>query len=187
MAQFKMFRETVLPVTLEPYSIYYVAPASKPNYVEIYVSDATGSTAKRVLNDADIQAMIDSSISGLSSIPVVDDIAERDALTPTANQFVYVIDATADPTVTSGSASYLYNVASTTWIKVTEYESLDLVLSWANLQDKPTSTVADIDDAVARKHSHSNKTELDKIGEDGNGYFTYNGSLPVIAWNSISW
>ena len=35
MAIFKIFRETALPGTLQPYSIYIVAPAAKPNYVEI--------------------------------------------------------------------------------------------------------------------------------------------------------
>jgi len=63
---------------------------------------------------------------------------------------------------------------------------MDVVLTWANLQNKPSSAVGDIDDAVTKRHTHSNKTELDKIGES-NGNFTYNGALPKIAWNSTEW
>lgn len=197
MAQFKVFRETALPTSLQPYSIYYVAPASKPNYVEIYVSDATGSSARRVLNDNDIQGMIDASIANLSAIEVVDSISDRDDLfvgnnSQQANKLVLVIDATGDPTVSSGSATYLWRVLQDSpplgeWIKIAEYESMDLVLSWANLQGKPNSSPSDIDDAVAKRHTHANKTELDKIGEDANGFFTYNGNFPVIAWDSVSW
>lgn len=187
MALFRIYRETTLPGTLQPYSVYFVAPASKPNYVEIYVSDATGSSARRILNDNDIQAMIDASISGMAGIEIVADITTRDALAPTTNTMVLVLDASDDATVNSGSATYIYRVSSLSWIKIAEYESMDLILDWANIQNKPTSSIADIDDAVAKRHTHTNKTELDKIGEDGNGNFIYNGALPVIAWSSTGW
>jgi TUP1-like enhancer of split len=187
MTTFKIFRETTLPGTLQPYAIYLIAPASKPNFVEIYVSDSTGAAAKRVLNESDIQALIDASASSSSSLTIVDNIAARNALTPTSNIQVFVINATGDPTVNSGGATYIYRVSTTSWIKISEAESLDLSLTWASLSGKPTSNVSDIDNAVALRHSHSNKTELDKIGENGNGNFTYNGSLPLIDWSSIGW
>ncbi|MFX0084301.1 MAG: hypothetical protein ACFFAU_01405 [Candidatus Hodarchaeota archaeon] len=37
--------------------------------------------------------------------------------------------------------------------------------NWSKLSDKPSSLVADIDDAVTKKHSHSNKATLDLIEE----------------------
>ena len=50
-------------------------------------------------------------------------------------------------------------------MKTAEAESMDVVLKWANLQDKPTATVLEIDEAVAKKHEHANKADvLDKLG-----------------------
>jgi hypothetical protein len=60
-------------------------------------------------------------------------------------------------------------------------------LNWSGLQGKPNSAVADIDDAVTKKHSHPNKTQLDLIGQDAQGNFTYNGVIPRAAWDSTTW
>ena len=87
----------------------------------------------------------DNGLVSLSQLPsqvkemrVVATIAERDAITDKfANLRVYVKDATADSTVKSGGADYLYDGSS--WIKTGETESLDLVLSWENVSDVPTS------------------------------------------------
>lgn len=114
MARFQIFRETTLPGTLQPYSIYFVAPASKPDYVEVYVSNATGTSARRVIQESDIQALIDNAVTGMSAIEVVADITARNALNPTTNVHVYVLDASDDTTVTAGSASYIYQVSNTT-------------------------------------------------------------------------
>ncbi len=105
---------------------------------------------------------------------VVATIAERDALTPLKGDLCWVEDATGDSTVSSGAAKYLYN--GTTWVKVSEAESMDVVLDWANLQNKPSSAVADIDDAVSKAHEHSNKALLDSI-EDGTDSVTINGKV----------
>lgn len=45
---------------------------------------------------------------------------------------------------------------------------MDLILSWNNINGRPTSAVADIDDAVTKRHTHANKALLDKVGEDEN-------------------
>jgi len=187
MATYKIFKETALPGTLEANSIYLIAPTAKPNYVEMYVTGTTNSIVKRVINSDDIQAMIDSSIANLSEIQIVADITARDALNPDSNIQVLVQDASGDATVSAGAATYIYNVATSSWVKITEHESLDVILNWADIQGKPTSTVANIDDAVAKRHVHTNKTELDKIGENANGEITYNGVLPTIAWDSAGW
>jgi hypothetical protein len=189
MAEYKVFKETVLPETasLEAHSIYLVAPAARPDYVEIYVTGATTSTVKRVIDQSDIQAMIDSEIAALSAIEVVADLAERDALPLTANSQVMVLDATADATVDAGAATYVYRHSDTSWTKIAEFESLDLVLNWSDIVGRPASAVADIDDAVARRHTHANRTELNLIGEDANGNMDYNGQPLVIAWDSTAW
>lgn len=95
-------------------------------------------------------------------------------------------DATGDATVASGGATYLYNVAGAAWVKISEAESMDVSLNWAALVGRPSSAVADIDDAVAKRHTHANKTELDKIGEAG-GELTYNGAQVKTEWGSTGW
>lgn len=185
----QIFRETSLPGTLQPSSIYLIAPTGSPNLLEVVVTNAAGDAARHVINKADIQDMIDASMAGAgaASAVFVADIAARNALTPTSNIFAYVTDATGDGTVSSGGATYLYNFGTTTWVKIAEWESMDLVLKWADVQDKPSSSVANIDDAVTKRHSHTNKTQLDKIDEDGSGNLTYGGTRPTIAYDSTGW
>ena len=187
MAEYKIWKETALPGALEAHSIYLIAPAARPDYVEIYVTGAAPSTVKRVITQSDVQTLIDTAVSGLASIEIVADIAARDALVPTTNVQVLVQDASADATVTSGAATYIYNSSTSAWLKIAEHESMDVTIDWTDIQNRPASSVADIDDAVAKRHAHTNKTELDKIGETAGGRLTYNGALPVIAWNSTGW
>lgn len=187
MAIYQVFKETTLPGTLQPHSIYLVAPAASPGVLEMYVTGSVVSNVRSIVNRAQIQAMIDASLGGIGGLAVVDDIAERDALTPTTNTQVLVVDASADPTVNSGSATYVYRVSTSTWIKISEAESQDLVLNWSAIVGRPSSSPAQIDAAVGASHTHSNLTELNKVGEDGDGNLTYNGSLPVIAWTSENW
>lgn len=186
MATFKIFRETTLPGTLQPYAMYVVAPASKPDYIELYVTNAAGTATRRLLTQADIQGLIDASLTAISQIQIVANIAARDALAPTTTLYVYVQDATGDATVASGGATYLYNVAGAAWVKISEAETMDVSLNWAALVGRPSSAVADIDDAVAKRHTHANKTELDKIGEAG-GELTYNGAQVKTEWGSTGW
>jgi hypothetical protein len=189
MAEYKVFKETALPSvgSLEVHSIYLVAPAARPDYVEIYVTGASTSTVKRVIDTSDVQSMIDADISALSAIEIVADIAARDALTLTANTQVMVLDATADTTVASGAATYIYRQSDTSFTKIAEYESLDVIMNWSDIVGGPSSSPAQIDDAVAKIHVHANKTELDLITQDGNGNMLYNGALPVTAWDSVNW
>lgn len=186
MATFKVFRETVLPGVLAPQAVYFVAPVGKPNYVEVYVTNADGSAARRVLNEADITALISAQVSAVSQIQVVADIAARDALAPSSTVYVYVRNATGDATVTAGGATYLFDVANTAWVKVSESESMDLSLSWAAISGKPSSSAANIDDAVTKRHSHANMTELNKVGEAG-GELTYSGVQVKTEWSSNGW
>jgi len=56
---------------------------------------------------------------------------------------------------------HLYVWDSSSWI-----DQGDLIdLTWAAIEGKPSSTPANIDDAVDKKHAHSNKTILDAIQE----------------------
>lgn len=74
----------------------------------------------------------------MKEIRIVANIAARDAMTGLfAGLSVFVTDASADSTVTSGGAYYMYD--GTGWIKTAEAESMDIVLQWANIQGKPAT------------------------------------------------
>ena len=49
---------------------------------------------------------------------------------------------------------------------------------WETIANRPTSSVIDIDDAVSKKHAHSNKVTLDRISENPDG-------MPI--WNLQEW
>lgn len=175
MALVKIYKETAVPSTIEANAIYLVGPTGDPSALEIYVVNSAGDAVRKTPGTAEIQALIDASVAGISGTEIVADIAARDALTLTSNAMVLVEDASADATVDAGAALYTYKHATTSFTKIAEYEGLDVVLSWASITGGPTSTPAQIDAAVGNAHTHSNKTQLDKISEDGNGDPTYSG------------
>jgi hypothetical protein len=102
-----------------------------------------------------------------------------------AGQLVWVNDASDDTTVTSGWAIYRKKVGVgidytqlAGWTKVSEAEQLDVVVTWDSIQGKPTSTPAQIDQAVTDDHTHANKAQLDLIGFDATtSRPTYNSNL----------
>lgn len=119
-------------------------------------------------------------LTGAMKKYVVNDISARDSLEGVnVGDLCFVKDASGDPTVESGYALYIYQEDST-WSKISEQEGLDIVFSWEELEGKPSSSVGDIDDAVSKRHEHTNKEHLDKIS-DSEGKPTYNGNkLPTI-------
>lgn len=187
MSTLKIYKETALPTTLVANAIYLVAPTAKPNYVEMYVTSNDGASVKRVIDETTIQSMIDATVSSMSTLSIVSNIAARNALNLKVNKLILVTDATGDSTVSTGAALYAYNVSTSTFVKVAEYESMDVTLTWASIQNKPSSTVAAIDDAVTKAHTHSNMTQLNKVGEDSDGNFTYSGSNPDARLRSSNW
>jgi len=123
---------------------------------------------------------LEAAIAGKAPVTIVSDIAARDAQSNViTGALCWVQDASSDSSVTSGAAAYLASVsgdpAVVTWTKVAEAESMDVVLQWGNIQGKPSSAVADIDDAVSKKHEHANKTVLDAISANStSGNLVYN-------------
>ncbi|MEM9980850.1 MAG: hypothetical protein AAF734_00040, partial [Bacteroidota bacterium] len=68
---------------------------------------------------------------------VVADIATRDNLDTTLVKLAIVKDASADETVEAGAALYAWEGEK--WLKLSEYESMDIVLDWSEIQNKPTA------------------------------------------------
>ena len=187
--EFKTHRVTELPAVLEAYAVYFVAPAGTTDYVEIYVTSSDGTSARRVINEQDVNTLVEQKLAGTDEIYVVDTIADRLTVDTDKSRYVYVVDASDDSTVTSGGASYLYNTVTDDWVKISESESMDLVLNWNSIIGGPTSTPAQIDEAVAAKHTHVNKNALDKVGEDVEGNFTYGGVAVggTTKWATTNW
>ena len=188
--QFKIHRVTALPEPLEAYAVYLVAPPGVEDYVEMYVVNSTGTKARRIIKESDIKTLIDTAIQDkvkpISEIRVVADGKALGELDSTA-VFAYVKDAKTVPgsEVKDGGATFIRDGLS--WVKVAEAESLDVVLKWDDIQGKPSASKEDIDDAVTKKHTHTNKTQLDKVDEDENGNFTYGGNPVATAWSTTAW
>ena len=167
-------RVNALPETLAAETIYLVKTGTE---LTLTVTGSTGAVVATTVSKAEVNTAISTAIGALDVSNMVEfaaNIAARDAMTPTKSVFVYVADATADETVDAGAAMYLYDSVNTTWHKVTEYESLDLVLSWDSITGRPESSAANIDNAVAESHSHANAAVLDLLSAPA-GQLLYNG------------
>lgn len=93
---------------------------------------------------------------------------------------VMVLDASADPSVTSGWAIYRRKPNEPNyqtldgWTKVGNAEALDLNLDWDSIPGKPNATPAEIDAMVEDAHSHSNLDTVNSLTES-NGHLAYKG------------
>jgi hypothetical protein len=132
-------------------------------------------------NSASI-ASLQNAFNTQNSAVVVGDITARDALTLAGSRFVLVTDATDDTTVNSGSAMYFYDKPNDTWEKIYEAEGMDLniVHNWADIQNKPASSVVDIDAAVTNTHVHSAEMETFEAG------LLFNGDVPEYNGNPLT-
>ena len=125
----------------------------------LYVQTLAGLVVTE--DGSNVQAKLEAlqnATTGKTMTYVKENIAARDALTGlnTGDQ-CWVRDATGDASVTKGAAKYIYD--GTAWLKTAEAESMDIVHDWKDIQNKPSSAVADIDDAVLKKHQHTTSVE----------------------------
>ncbi|MBO4300841.1 MAG: hypothetical protein J5861_04475 [Desulfovibrio sp.] len=87
-------------------------------------------------------ATMQSTIDGQTKMTVVADITARDALTGmNVGDQVWVIDASADNTVSSGAAKYVYQDSTNGWVKTAEAESMDVVVDWSDVQNKEVDVI----------------------------------------------
>lgn len=184
MAVLNFYKVTSLPSTLEADSFYFV---ENSGYAESYLTNNAG-LPRSIGNTEMINALIAEALGQFEAggVIIVEDIAERDGLSPTVNALVLVIDATGDPTVGVGAALYAYNVSTQEFIKVAEYESMDVTVQWASIQGRPTSTPSEIDQAVTDSHTHANLTTLGKISEES-GIPKWEGEQWPNEWNTANW
>lgn len=67
---------------------------------------------------------------------VVADITARNALTAFNGLHALVLNATADTSVASGGAEYVYDGSS--WRKISELNAIDMLVDWSVIQNKPS-------------------------------------------------
>lgn len=180
MSSLRIERVLALPGTIVG-STLYIVKSAEAGLAEVYFSNNDGSEVRHIINKGEIEALVAAAAGNISQIEIVANIAARATLAPTLtkNTLVLVVDATGDVTVAAGAALYIYDFGATTFTKVSEFESLDVNLTWANIQNKPVSSVAAIDLAVTESHTHTNKTVLDDLS-DNSGELEYKGA-PILA------
>jgi len=186
MATVKFHKVMSLPANLEPDSIYFVKNGT---FSETYLTSSTGEAAS-IGNSSMITSVVNplivTAISQLNTTQIVANISARNALSKTINHIVMVKDATADSTVAVGAALYVYETTSNTWTKIAEYESLDVSLNWSGIVGKPNSAPSLIDDAVTKRHAHSNILVLDQLSETS-GKLAYKGQAVSDGSGASSW
>jgi hypothetical protein len=129
--------------------------------------------------------------SGLKEMKVVANIAVRNAITEPElydGLRVRVLDATGDPTVSSGWAEYSYDVANTTWIKTGEKESIDVVLDFANVQNVPQvlKDLSDSDGKLTYKGSaiYKDIRAVKFVGGDAELIYDWSGVIKTVKVNN---
>lgn len=70
-------------------------------------------------------------------------------------------------------ATYIWDGSA--WQEIDQTQ-VSLMFKWDNIQNRPTSTVLQIDDSVTKTHEHTNKSILDKISQSASGNFMYDGN-----------
>ncbi|HLT41950.1 MAG TPA: hypothetical protein VKZ95_04530 [Sphingobacteriaceae bacterium] len=96
-----------------------------------------------------------------NQVYVVETYAEMEAITGVlAGDKAYITD---DGEHTGDT--YIYDGSD--WVIMADADWANVSLDWANINGKPSSTPANIDDAVTKRHEHANKSVLDKITDTG--------------------
>lgn len=236
MSKLKFYKQTAAPSAgnWEANSVYFVSKTiGTKSAAEMYVTDQAGNP--REVSTEDLVSEIINGLKGqngglasldnggkvpVSQLPagiglefvIAANIAARNALSLTQNSLVMVLDASGDSTVNAGNALYAYEVSTTTYHKLSEFESLDLTGMMTKFRVRAnTGAAADIGEndlltfqeggniTITRSgstftfsvsggaaHSHTNKVVLDELSEDANGDLNYNGT-PVVKWTTNQW
>lgn len=153
----------------------YIVKSKVPGKAELYFTGNSPSAVMSTITHTEVEEMIanmvEKAVSGAKSVYIFKDFPSMRRETFDHVVLAYVEDATADPINPAPNAAYIFDPTNNTWIPLPSGKK---EISWADIKNGPTSTVASIDSAVAASHSHSNKAVLDKIGES-NGGLTFNG------------
>jgi hypothetical protein len=128
--------------------------------------------------------------------------------TPADKDMVFVL---TDETMSGVTSIYIYDGSDWVYVGTFDVELRNFLVDPINLANEVTgvldeslvdpdlirrtdftSSLTNIDNAVSLRHTHTNKTQIDKIGQDGDGNPTWNGSewpdssSGVSSWNDLT-
>lgn len=176
----QIVRDFALPSPTEPNTLYLIAREENPSLpLSAYVTDKTNQL--RTLFSVDIvnnvvQQAVQDGVKGRPLSFIVANLTERDVLQPADNAVVLVHENSYLPIdKPQGRMFYFYAHATKEWFSIAS--GSNAVVSWETISGKPASPASHIDDAVAKRHDHSNKGVLDRFGENEKGQATYNDKL----------
>ena len=187
--QFNYFRVSTMPGTPIASSIYAVQGPNATE-AELYIIGTNATEVRHLITAQEVDTKIASANTSNAEMVTTATIATRDLMTLTQNQLVLVVDASGDTTVDAGKAVYFYTHTDTSWTKMYEFEGMDVTLTWADITNKPTQPVGDIDTAATRAVAHTqtvaaidllvatltaNQAVLAGFTEDVDGNVVYNG------------
>ena len=171
--------ETAVPPNAKFTDTIYTHPAT--HSADMIIENA----ARRFVSDSDISAWNakeDSSNKGKA-----DGYASLDAnakiplsqLPDVSKQQTYIVSSPTEREALTGlitgdkcyetttGDSYIWG--GTGWLLLADADWENINLDWTNIVNKPASSVASIDDAVTKKHAHTNKAVLDAVSSAGSG------------------
>lgn len=180
----KIFRSTSLPLSpaeRHKNCMYLVKPEGS-TVIDLYVVDANGNAFSN-FNEPRFAGLFEKYARSLQTFNIAANIAERDALELAQNTLIFVLDATQDPSVPSGSALYFFMKESGVYVKVFQSVGVD----WDYIHGKPTSTAEQIDQAVISSHNHENMTVLNAIDATGDVLFYKDTPVTKYLVGSSDW
>ena len=153
-----------------------------------HLSTAQISKLQKLAADADATYATKEELAASAVVKTADDITalnqiDTGELIPGTQAWVAdpSDDSNADPN--KGTAIYVWD--GDNWVLVYQFGG-NVVIEhlWSEIQGKPDSTVTDIDDAVSKKHAHSNKATIDKL-TDPSGELLYNGQQIGLKYSKV--
>lgn len=178
---YTIHRVNQLPDPLVANGFYYVA-STVPGEMELWITGKTNQAVRRLINRADIETLITGRLAANDTLYVVNTLAERNLIVPTANTLAYVQNASPD--VPTGGLLYAYDMDTAQWINTAP--DIQPVV-WSAIVGRPTSSPAQIDSAVVKSHEHTNLPILERLGVNGSNALTLDGAAVFDNLTLVEW
>ena len=162
-----------MPEATEPNCIYFINTHDEWHPVSMYVTDKNN----RMYTLFDISEMrdeIDRSTYPFSKTEVIPNLNYRETMNWEHSTLVLVQNNTDKPDEEEkGQMLYMFYKPYNTWYPLSKGPEAETL--WESISGRPTSSVADIDDAVAKRHEHTNSEVLKNLEEGAEEQLKYKG------------
>lgn len=182
MSALTITRVNQLPSVLGANTIYIVK-ADAADIVQMYFTNSDGSEVRHLLGLDEVYSIVNRSIKDQTRFFMVADLTEMVGLALEYSAMIFVRDTSTQTTPNSGPGWYVFDFAAKSFTRMNFGSG---VSSWEDLQNKPTSTVEQIDSAVGMAHEHSNKGVLDRFGVGQDGVVRCDDK-PIVLFTGMEW